>query len=274
VSVTFVVNDANDGAVELAAAVAERLVAVGQSTSTVAISALSSTTIEDCSTLVSLGGDGTFLATAAIAHRLDIPVAGVNFGRLGYLLALQPEDLAATLTAGLTNDFRLEHRHVLCVQCDVGDGSAPSTHVAINEVAVEKPHPGHMVQLATVIDGASFQDYAADGVLVATATGSTGYNVSAGGPVLAPDLAVMVLTPVAPHLAVDRSVVVGGPSRIEITVTGGRRAVAVIDGVKVADLAPGATVSCALDPRPLKMVAAGSADYVGRLRSIFTPGAS
>ena len=216
---------------------------------------------------VSLGGDGTFLRVAALAHRHGVPVLGVNFGRLGYLLEVAPAELTAVLAQGLVEGFATEDRSVL----EVAISGTGARFVAINEVAVEKSKPGHMIRLATRVDGTDFASYAADGVLVATPTGSTGYNLSAGGPVLDPSLEVVIVTPVAPHLAIDRSVVLDARSIVEVEAVDPRGAVVVVDGHTVATLEQGQSISATVHPARCRMVVASRDRFVGRLKSILAP---
>ena len=134
---------------------------------------------------VSLGGDGTFLRAARHAHATDAPLLGVNFGRVGYLLDLPPAALDRAIVDTLEGRSAVEPRAGLEIGLDAA-GQDASAHFAINELSVEKTVPGHVVRLAALIDGEAFLTYSADGVLLSTPTGSTAYNLSAGGPVLAP----------------------------------------------------------------------------------------
>jgi NAD+ kinase len=130
-----------------------------------------------------------------------------------------------------------------------------------------------MVSLSTTLDGEPFLTFKADGVLVATPTGSTAYNLSAGGPVLAPELEAMVLTPVAPHLAIDRSVVLRADSSVTVGVMPGRPAVLVIDGREAGRIAPGAEVICRLAPSPLRVVSPAGRGFAAPLRAALSRGA-
>jgi NAD+ kinase len=143
--------------------------------------------------------------------------------------------------------------------------------VVLNEVVAEKAVPGHMVHLSTTIDGEPFLAYKADGVLVATPTGSTAYNLSAGGPVVATRLAAMVLTPVAAHLSFDRSLVLDAEQVVTVEVRGGRPAVLVVDGREVGRLSPGAEVTCRVAPEPLRMVSLRARGFADLLRRTVAP---
>lgn len=207
---------------------------------------------------VSLGGDGTFLRLVPLAWAVDAPVLGVNFGRLGYLLELQPSHLLPALHRALAGEMPVSERSALEISVSgaggAGDGSVQGPWLALNEMVLEKTVFGHTVRLATVIDGEDFLEYSADGLLVATPTGSTAYNLSAGGPVLAPELRAMVMTPVAPHLTVDRSIVVGESHEVRVRLCAERPAALVVDGAEVGRLDPPAEVTCRVARRPVRMV--------------------
>jgi NAD+ kinase len=217
--------------------------------------------------LVSLGGDGTFLRTARRAHEVDAPVLGVNFGRVGYLLNMAPDDLHGTVIEALEGSIPVEERTGLLLSVD-GAGE----WFVVNEVSLEKTVPGHVVRIATEIDGEAFLTFAADGVLVATPTGSTAYNLSAGGPVLAPGIDGFVMTPVAPHFVLDRSVVLGGAQSVRLGVVGDRPAVCVVDGMSVATLEPGRAITCSRHPRRLKVVVLAEVGLGQRLRESLRQG--
>lgn len=220
----------------------------------------------DATLVVSFGGDGTFLKAAAAAHRAEVPVLGVNFGRLGYLLPIEPDQLWGVISRGLSQGFLLEERCVLEVRLPDG-----GRFTAINELALEKREPGHMLRLSTMVDEESFVTYAADGIVVATPTGSTAYNLSAGGPVLDPTMHATIVTPVAPHLAVDRSIVLPPGRMVTVVVDDERGAVAVVDGRFVGALAPQQAVMVTTHPVPLRLVVDAGTDTFGRLRSILSP---
>jgi NAD+ kinase len=240
---------------------------------------LSGVDLADTDLAISLGGDGTFLRMVPLAYAAKIPVMGVNFGRLGYLLEVEPAQLRAALGRALDGSVALEERTALAVSVNgeltAADGDDRSLSgdgderwwVALNEMVTEKTVPGHMVHLSTAIDGEPFLSYKADGVLVATPTGSTAYNLSAGGPVLSPAMRALVVTPVAPHLSIDRSLVLSPEQVVTVGVLPGRPAVLVIDGREVGRLSPGAEVVCRVAPEPIRFVSFGDRDFAGRLRT-------
>ncbi len=150
----------------------------------------------------------------------------------------------------------------------VGDASVGgvTTLLALNEVVIEKVDFGHTVRLATTVDGEEALTYSADGLIVATPTGSTAYNLSAGGPIMAPTLRAMVVTPVAPHFSLDRSLVLTDAQRVGIVVAPDRGGVLVIDGVEIGRLVPGATITCTVAAHPVRVVRNEPQTFGGILR--------
>jgi NAD+ kinase len=204
---------------------------------------------------VSLGGDGTFLRVVRLAAQADIPVLGVNFGRLGYLPDLGPDQVRGALRKVLEGKAAIEERCAL--EVSISDRSTPddvSTLLALNEVVIEKIDFGHTVRLATTIDGEQALTYSADGLIIATPTGSTAYNLSAGGPILAPTLRAMVVTPVAPHFSLDRSLVLTEDQCVAVEVAPDRNGVLVIDGQEIGRLQPGAVITCRVTKHPVRVV--------------------
>ena len=204
---------------------------------------------------VSLGGDGTFLRVVRLAATADVPVLGVNFGRLGYLPDLGPDQVRGALQKVLEGKAAIEERCAL--EVSISDRSIPddvSTLLALNEVVIEKIDFGHTVRLATTIDGEQALTYSADGLIIATPTGSTAYNLSAGGPILAPTLRAMVVTPVAPHFSLDRSLVLAEDQYVAVEVAPDRSGVLVIDGQEIGRLQPGAVITCRVAQHPVRVV--------------------
>jgi NAD+ kinase len=205
--------------------------------------------------VVSMGGDGTFLRAVRLAAPADVPVLGVNFGRLGYLPDLLPDQVRVALTKVFEGKAAIEERCALQVAiADRSIGEEMSCPLVLNEVVIEKIDFGHTVRLTTRIDGEEALTYSADGLIIATPTGSTAYNLSAGGPILAPTLRAMVLTPVAPHFSLDRSLVVTDDQVVTVSVAPDRSGVLVIDGLEIGRLHPGATVTCRVAPLPVRVV--------------------
>jgi NAD+ kinase len=204
---------------------------------------------------VSMGGDGTFLRVVRLAWAEDVPVLGVNFGRLGYLPDLVPDQVRVALTRVFEGKAVIEARCALEIEIiDRSSSDAPYSELALNEVVLKALDFGHTVLLDTSIDGEDVFTYSADGVLIATPTGSTAYNLSAGGPILSPTLRAMVVTPVAPHLSLDRSLVLTDTQRVTVEIGPDRAACLVIDGQEIGHLEYGSSVSCRVATRPVRVV--------------------
>jgi NAD+ kinase len=221
---------------------------------------------------VSLGGDGTMLRTVALATAHGTPVLGVNFGRLGYLTEIEPDGLEHALERFLSGDFGVEERVTLEVTLHrAGDDDADRARgvIVLNEATVEKTVPGHTVRVAASIAGRPFVTYAADGLLVATPTGSTAYNLSARGPILSPGLRAVVLTPVSAHMLFDRPLVLEPEQWIRLELLGPLEAVLVLDGQSADFLQPGDAVVCRVGPAPARLVTFGPRDFFSILRARF-----
>ena len=166
---------------------------------------------------ISVGGDGTFLTTASLVGHLDIPILGINCGHLGYLAEVQMDNIDAVLDQLITNNYTIEQRRMLEVTCQQG-GKIVSPY-ALNEVAILKSGLSSMITLDVALNGENLHNYKADGLLIATPTGSTAYNLSAGGPLLDPHVNAIILTPVATHSLNIRPLVVLDDSRIDVKIS-------------------------------------------------------
>mgnify|MGYP003335395235 CR=1 FL=1 len=212
------------------------------------------------SLIVSLGGDGTFLRSARLAHDADCRVLGVELGRVGFLLDVPPSEITQQVKLALANP-QFESRLALAITLP----GASDAGFALNEVLVGSSEPGRMVRVRTFVDSDLYLTYNADGVMVATPTGSTGHNFSAGGPVVDAGIPVMLLTPVAPHFTIDRTIVVsdGRVIRLEAVERG---AMVFADGQPIGSLDAGESVVISKSSRPVKVVATRQSELVNRLR--------
>ena len=205
---------------------------------------------------VSLGGDGTMLRTVDLVADRATPVIGVNLGTLGYLTEVEPQHVVEALERFLAGDHSLDLRMRLAVEVEAGGGggTSPCAVTALNEAVVGKTPTGQIVRVRVVIDGEHLTTYAADGIIIATPTGSTAYAWSAGGPIVSPDHAALLLTPVAPHMLFDRSLVLPPSSRIRLEIASDRPATLSIDGRTLGPLHQGDAVVCTMSPRPASIV--------------------
>ncbi len=188
---------------------------------------------EDSGAAISIGGDGTFLRTARWIGRRCIPILGINTGHLGFLASYKPTEARELVDMLWEGRAVVEERMALRV--DVGDGGiAPMLPYALNEVAILKEDTSSMINIKIDIDGNYLADYLADGLLISTPTGSTGYSLSVGGPIIFPTLDVVCLSPIAPHTLTVRPCVVSGDSIISArTTTRAKQYRVSLDGVSV-----------------------------------------
>lgn len=217
---------------------------------------------------VSLGGDGTMLRTVDIVYEEGVPVLGVNVGDMGYLTEVEPGALDRALERLLAGDYDVAERMVL--QVDVAStGPAKGRWWALNEAVLEKAQSGRVTRLDVRINGAFFTTYVADGVIVATPTGSTAYSFSARGPIVSPRLRCLVLTPVSPHMLFDRSLVLDGGDELSFLVVDERTVVLTLDGRELGLVETGATITCTGGPRPARIVTFAPRDFHQILKAKF-----
>jgi NAD+ kinase len=223
---------------------------------------------------ISLGGDGTMLRTVQMLGGAPVSVLGVNVGLLGYLAEVEPGgliDAIARWAEGPTaGRWRIEERMMLGVTVHRHrPGGRVGSWSALNEAVVEKQSPGHTVRLLVSIDGAPFTSYAADGLIIATPTGSTAYSLSARGPVVSPTLRALLLTPVSPHMLFDRSLVLNPDERIDVELIGHRRAILSLDGQEVTELGEGDVASITAAASTARFVRFGERRFHQILKSKF-----
>ncbi len=210
---------------------------------------------------VSLGGDGTILRTVDLIDGAGVPVLGVNVGVLGYLAEVEPDALPAALGKFFAGDYLVEERMLLEVEVRRRVDGAALKRRALNEAVVEKLESGHTVRLVVSINGSVFTPYVADGLIVATPTGSTAYSMSARGPIVSPRLRALLLTPVSPHMLFDRPLVLDPAEPIDIEVVGHRSAALSVDGQVVATLDDGDVLRCSAAPSTARLVRFGERHF-------------
>ncbi|MDQ3957116.1 MAG: NAD(+)/NADH kinase [Actinomycetota bacterium] len=255
--VTIVVNEGKPGAMDRANAIAAVLSAAGIEVG------------EDGPDLVvSLGGDGTMLRAAQHAHAADVPLLGVNLGTLGYLTEVDAGHETEALRQVVAGDYEIQARMMLSCSVSPPPAGAPSPFVALNEILVERGARRRLVRLGVKVGGESLADFNADGIIVATPTGSTAYALSAGGPIVSPRAECLVVVPVSAHLIFARPFVVAADEVVEIHVRdSGETASLALDGHMGSDLAPGSTVTVRRHDRPLKLIRLGGPRFLERLRT-------
>ena len=170
--------------------------------------------------LVSIGGDGTFLRTIEYVRDLNIPVMGINTGNLGFLATIKKENLAQAVEKIYNKKFKVENRSVIKVNSEEIGLPKNLFPYALNEISVVRKDTTSMINIKTSLDGNHLNTYWADGLIISTPTGSTGYSLSCGGPVISPSSGSLVLTPISPHNLNARPLVISDETKIELSVSG------------------------------------------------------
>ncbi len=214
----------------------------------------------DLDLAVSLGGDGSILRTVELVADRAVPVLGVNHGQLGYLTEVEPESARPAIERWLAGDTAIEDRMMLAVTVH-RSGHESVVYHALNEMLLERTAGASTIRMAVSIDGEFFTSYAADGLIVATPTGSTAYAFSARGPIVAATHRSMQLTPVSPHMLFDRTLVLDAESRIDLQVRGHRPAAVSLDGRTIAVLSEHDSVQCTASTRVARLVTLGPRSF-------------
>ena len=218
---------------------------------------------------VSIGGDGTMLRTFERVARQGIPVLGVNVGDLGYLTEFEADEAKEAIEAALNSALPVEERLMVQSRIERANGQSDGTWTGLNEAVLEKKSQGHTVRLEVTIDGSAFATYAGDGLIVSTPTGSTAYNLSARGSIVAPTHWSLQLTPVAPHMLFDRSLVLRPDTEIRIAALGEREANLSVDGRSVAVLGNGDVLVATRSDVIARLVTSGSGGFHQVLKQKF-----
>jgi len=169
--------------------------------------------------MITIGGDGTLLRSISFVRDLEIPIIGINTGRLGFLATLNQDLLHSELTKIVAGEYKIENRTLLEVEVK-GNKTISEFAIALNEVTVGRKNTTSMIKIKTNLDGEYLNSYWADGLIISTPTGSTGYSLSCGGPIMSPLSQTLSLTPIAPHNLNARPLVISDETKIELSVSG------------------------------------------------------
>lgn len=219
----------------------------------------------ECDLVVSFGGDGTLIRAASYCSERGTPILGVFFGRFGFATQCEPKDVRQAMQQFLDGEAEYEERMMLKGEL-VRKGKVVATLHALNEVAVQRHIAARMLFLQLRVDWQEITTYPADGVIVATPTGSTAYNLSAGGPVVDPRVQAMILTPIAPHTLGARPLVLSPDSRIEFTVRLQGDAMLSADGQWRLNTLTGDEVVVTRSERVTRLVQVDRSDFLVKLR--------
>lgn len=208
--------------------------------------------------LITLGGDGSILRAAHRTAGHPTLILGVNLGRMGFLTEAEPENWEEILSRVWGGEYWVEERMMLRATAGLFQGDA------LNDVVVGQGVLGRVVHLEALVDGDLLTTYVADALIVATPTGSTAYALAAGGPIMPPQQRNILLVPVAPHLSLDRAVVLAEGVRVQVVVRGRSPATLILDGERVVELAPGDSVEVGSSPHTARFARVRERDYFYR----------
>jgi len=218
--------------------------------------------------VIAIGGDGTLLYAARLVARHDVPLLGINRGRLGFLTDVLPQDMLACVDDVLQGRCESDRRPLLAA-CLYGKDGAIAEALALNDVVVQKLATGRMLDFETFLDDQYVNSHAGDGIVIASATGSTAYALSCGGPIVHPSLDVLVVAPICPHTLSDRPIVVSGQSTVEVRLIErpDTRAQVACDGSVLGELEPGARLQVKPARQHITLLHPTGHDYYRLLRS-------
>jgi len=218
--------------------------------------------------VVVLGGDGTLISTARIIGERDIPILGVNLGSLGFLTEIALDELYPALEKCLAGDFRVSERIMLRAVVE-RDGRETASHLVLNDVVINKGALARIVDLKTKVNSLDLATFKADGLIISTPTGSTGYSLSAGGPIVNPSMNCIVITPICPHTLTNRPIVIDDGSVVDITVKSldDEDIFLTLDGQVGLELRSGDRIHVSRANHTAKLVMSEERDYFAVLRT-------
>jgi len=213
--------------------------------------------LSETSTLITAGGDGTILRTVRVTAAHDLPILSINLGKVGFMSELEVDVAEAGIArylSGQAESAWIDNRMMVRAAIKLASGEPVPEADALNEVVLSRGQSAKLLHVEAGIDGAALTTYRADGVLVSTATGSTGYAMAAGGPLINPRSEDMLLLPVAPHMCLDTGLVLPGDTVVDLTIGNEADTLLSVDGDPVARLSPGDTVTIARSPYRARFV--------------------
>ncbi|WP_413353303.1 NAD kinase [Microbacterium sp. 1P06AB] len=223
--------------------------------------------VDDIEIAIVLGGDGTILRAAELVRAASVPLLGVNMGHVGFLAELEADDVDEAIGRALARDYEIHERMTLSVEVRDADGSVVYSTWALNEATVEKASRERMLEVMIEIDGRPLSSFGCDGVVVATPTGSTAYNFSAGGPVVWPSVQALCLVPLSAHALFARPLVLGPETSVSLDVLERNQGRGVLwcDGRRSHDLPPGARVVVGRSMQPVRLARLHRSVFTDRL---------
>lgn len=215
--------------------------------------------------VLSVGGDGTFLETMIKVKELGIPVAGINTGRLGFLANISEDEINNSLDLLYRGEYEIIERSILML-CEPKDIFEKGESVALNEITIQKADPS-MVTINVFVDGIYLNTYWSDGLIISTATGSTAYNLSVGGPILSPEDQSIIISPLSPHNLTIRPIIISGNSRLRMVIEARSKEYLVTCDFRSKRVSSGNEIKINQYPQKLKTVMLKGRDFYSTLRN-------
>ncbi len=216
--------------------------------------------------LISIGGDGTILRAITYVRDLGIPIVGINTGRLGFLATIQTNNIENSIDSILENQYKISERTLLCIETTPENKDIVHTNFALNEIAVSRKNTTSMITVETHLNDEYLTSYWADGLIVSTPTGSTGYSLSCAGPVISPDANNFVLTPIAPHNLNARPLVIPDDTEIRLKIDGREDDYLISLDSRIATLPKSTIVTIKKASFNIKMVELFTESFIDTLR--------
>jgi len=218
--------------------------------------------------MIAIGGDGTMLYAGSLVSGNNVPLLGINRGRLGFLADVTPEEMLSSVDHILNGQYSIEGRLLLAAHLKRADGNEVSA-TAFNDIVVQRRETGRMVDFQTSVAGQFVNTHSGDGLIVATPTGSTAYALSCGGPIIEPQLDAMVVVPICPHTLTDRPIVIAAnqPIALRLLEREETGAAVAVDGHSVGDILPGDVLTISAAKNRIRLIHPPGYDFYGILRS-------
>lgn len=216
--------------------------------------------------LVSIGGDGTILRAITFVKDLNIPIVGINTGRLGFLATIQHEDIESAIHQIINKNYKLSKRTLLSIETSPTNNELTELNFALNEIAISRKNTTSMITVETRLNDEYLTSYWSDGLIVSTPTGSTGYSLSCGGPVITPDTTSFILTPIAPHNLSARPLVIDDSTIIQLKVSGREDNYLISLDSRIATLSNDTIVTIKKAPFTLNMIELHNESFLDTLR--------
>jgi len=216
--------------------------------------------------LISIGGDGTILRAATLVRESGIPILGVNAGRLGFLASVKKENIAAFLQIVVDKKYTISPRTLLSISCEPENKELENINFAMNEITVSRKDTTSMITIETYLNGEYLNSYWADGLIISTPTGSTGYSMSCGGPILTPAVRSLVVTPIAPHNLNARPLVIPDDTEIRLRVSGREEQYLVSLDSRIASIKNESVLTVIKTPFLINMVEIPEETFLKKLR--------